>query len=101
MKLVTRIYLITVTAAVAALSSSAALAQPAQPAREEFIPGVTDFPVRPATRNVTVTIEEAGGFDWADAGIGAGSGAFAALLAAAAVAVLRRRSTGILGTAGA
>lgn len=66
-----------------------------------FVPGVTDFPARPAINTVTVSVPQAGGFDWSDAGIGAGSAAFVALLAVAAVAVLRRRSSGILGTASA
>lgn len=102
MKLITRLCLIVAaTAALATTSASAAVAQPAQRDRVEFIPGVTDFPARPATRNVTVSVRETGGFDWSDAGIGAGSAALAALLAAAAVAVLRRRSASIPETAGA
>jgi hypothetical protein len=110
MNRITRSFLtVTVTAAVAAVSASAALADPPQghgaSGRAQgdvaFIPGVTDFPARPATNTVTVSVLPAGGFDWSDAGIGAGAVALAVLLAAAAVAVLRRRSRTILGTAGA
>jgi hypothetical protein len=120
MKFITRTFLAVVaTAALAVLSASAAPAGPHQgqraqpegddvfipgvtdfPARPAiFIPGVTDFPARPAINPVTVSVPRADGFDWGDAGIGAGSVALAGLLVAVAVAILRRRSRAILGTA--
>jgi hypothetical protein len=120
MKRITRTFLtVATTAAVAVVSASAALAGPTQglraqpegddvfipgvtdfPARPPvFIPGVTDFPVRPVIQTETVSAPRAEGFDWSDAGIVAGSVAVLALLAAAAVAALRRRSKALLGTA--
>ena len=117
MKRITRTFLtIAVTAAVAVLSASAALAGPSQgqrglpedfipgvtdfPARPAvFVPGVTDFPSRPAVDPVTVSEPRTVGFDWTDAGILAGSVAMLALLAAAGLLALRRRSRAIAATA--
>jgi hypothetical protein len=116
MKRITRTFLtIAATAAVAVLSASAALAGtsgqralpedfvpgvtdfPSRPA--VFVPGVTDFPSRPAVEPVTVSEPRAGGFDWSDAGIVAGSVAVLALLVAAGLVALRRRSRAIAATA--
>ena len=115
MKRIIRTFLVaTAIAAVGVLSASAALAGTSQAQRglpEGFIPGVTDFPARPAVfiPGVTdfpsrpavdpVTQPSADGFDWANAGIAAGSVVVLALLAAAAVVALRRRSRAALGTA--
>jgi hypothetical protein len=117
MKRITRTLLaIAAIAALAALSASSALAGPTQgqrglpedfvpgvtdfPVRPPvFVPGVTDFPVRPAIKTPDQAAPRADGFDWTDAGIVLGSVAILALIAAAGVAVLRRRSKAIAATA--
>ena len=120
MKRITQKFLVVAaTALVAAVSASAALAGSApgpraQPEGDDvfipgvtdfpsrpavFIPGVTDFPSRPAVDTRTVSTPRADGLEWSDAGIVAGSVAVLALIAAAAVAALRRRSRAMLGTA--
>jgi hypothetical protein len=74
-------------------------ARPAYVQQDDFSPGVTDFPARPAYVDPAlapprilqvVRIPAADRFDWADAGVGAGAAA-AAALAAAAIGVTRMR----------
>jgi hypothetical protein len=75
-----------------------------------FIPGVTDFPSRPAYVEpgwalsriaATTPGASAENFHWGDAGIGAGLAATILILAAGALAVgNRNRSTSVLGRSG-
>jgi hypothetical protein len=74
-----------IAAAVAAVFLSAVPAAGARPASGE--PGVTP-PAPPAQEVEVVTAD---GFDWADAGIGAGTAAGLVLFAAAAAGLGRRR----------
>ena len=53
--------------------------------------------VQPPTR--IVTVEQAGAFDWADAGIGAAGGLGAALVAASSAVLLTRRRRATVGPA--
>lgn len=73
---------------------------PAHVQQDEFNPGVTDFPARPADPALApprilqvVRIPAADGFDWADAGVGAGITAalMLLLLSTRQLAVHRRR----------
>jgi hypothetical protein len=70
--------------------------------RSDFIPGYTDFPnalrlapagtIRTAPVQVVASTASASGFDWADAGIGAGVTAATLLLAGGLSVGLRRRN---------
>lgn len=75
-------------------------ARPAYVQQDEFIPGVTDFPARPAYVDPdwapaptvqAVRVPLADRFDWADAGAGAGAAAAALAAASAAFGVARTR----------
>jgi hypothetical protein len=60
---------------------------------ERYVPGVTDFPsYAPDAPATGVQVHVGDGFDWLDAGFGAGVGLALGALAAASLLAVRRRT---------